>query len=1146
MTVWPVDARRENRKKMESANVPIQNRPESMSAPKSPEHLTGLNGKSAVLGVCVLLVIAVLLVFGRTMQHEFVNFDDQQYFYANPQVQHGLTWSGVAWAFQSTYAANWHPLTWLSLMLDVELFGPGPAGPHLTNVILHAASTVLLFLLLRRMTGAHWRSALVAGLFGLHPLHVESVAWVSERKDVLSGLFFMLTLLMYVQYVQGVTGGKWQVPGTEAATAAPDTSRVTRHTSFFYGLALLFFTLGLMSKPMLVTVPFVLLLLDYWPLQRFEPSTLSAQHSTIRHLIWEKLPFLALAAMSCVVTYLVQCRGETMVPLANLPPVFRMANGLLAYVSYLGKAFWPVELAVFYPLPTKLSVVAVIGAGVVLLGTTAAVIWRARREPWLATGWFWYLGMLVPVIGLVQVGGQSIADRYTYIPYIGLFMMLCWSVPHWVIQQRIFKMVACVTAGVVLAACAWRSGIQVGYWKNSETLFRHALEVTQDNGLAHCSLGIALGQAGRYEEAIEQYEQVLRIKPDNFDAHHNLAGTLARLGRVAEAIGHWEQALQIKPDCAEAHYDLGIALEQAGKPDNAIGHYEQALWFKPDYAEAHYQLGLLLAARGRAAEAGEHFSKALEIKPDFAEAHNTLGTVLAQQGQVAEAIGHFQKAIEVKPRFAEAHNNLGNALANQGRYAEAIEHYQQALETKPDYAEAHYNLGNALALQGKYAEAIGHFQKALQLRPDDMKARRSLDAAQGLLNQVHGRNWKTTRSVNMLENGQLKNQAVDPPSDRPAVSDSKGAVIGMCVLLGVAVLLVFCRTLRYDFVNYDDDQYFYANPQVQHGLTGSSVAWAFQSTYAANWHPLTWLSLMLDVETVWARASGAASDQSAVTRGQYRVVVSIVQTNDGLVLAERLGGGVVWAASVARRVGGLGVGAQGCVECVLFPAHIADVCAVCPKTVESRRARGESTSNSSPRHSTLDPRLLFDVIIFRAGADEQADAGDATVRTVVAGLLAAPALWGFNPPALGFGETAISCIECGFCCNHSGGAAGSSSTSGTHLPRDSSGKRDRLLCALFVQGILAGNPRDSLSPLRILAFLGVLSVRGIDSSRERGGGAAWAQISVSGHRLVLVLGNADPHDWTGAGGNAIHGGSLHLPAAHRRVHHAGIWNGCSV
>jgi protein O-mannosyl-transferase len=714
-------------------NPPGENQPQNQAVNRPSDHPAVSDSKGAGIGMCALLALAVLLTFGRTLRHDFVNYDDDQYFYANPQVQHGLTWGGAAWAFQATYAANWHPLTWLSLMLDVELFGPGPAGPHLTNVLLHAANTVLLFLLLKQMmslrsdksagattpqAGAYWRSALVAALFGLHPLHVESVAWISERKDVLSAFFFMLTLWAWVRYAQS----RSRVESRRSSAGGGRLALAPRRWTLDYCLALFFFALGLMSKPMLVTVPFVLLLLDWWPLQRFEVSTL-------RRLVLEKLPFLALAIASCVVTFAAQHGGETIMSLGHLPPGMRITNGLLSYMRYIGKAFWPAGLAVFYPLPTQLSMAAVMGAGVGLLGITVAVIWRARREPWLAAGWFWYLGMLVPVIGLVQVGGQSMADRYTYLPFIGLFVMLCWSVPGNWMERRIGLAIICTITIAGLVVGARLAKHQVGYWKDSETLFRHALDVTRNNWLAHYNLGVALEQTGRYEEAIKQYEHVLQIKPDYADAHFNLGGTLARLGRVQEAIGYWEQTLRIKPDYAEAYCDLGTARAQAGKLTEAIQYYEQALRIKPTCGEAHAHLGGLLADQGREAEAIEHYLKALEIKPDDAEMHNHLGIILARQGRSAEATGHFERALAIKPGYAEAQNNLGNALADLGRYAEAVEQYRQVLALKPDYAEAHYNLGNALALQGKYAEAIGHFQRALQLRPDDAKARRSLDAA---------------------------------------------------------------------------------------------------------------------------------------------------------------------------------------------------------------------------------------------------------------------------------------------------------------------------------------------------------------------------------------------------------------------------------
>ncbi len=658
---------------------------------------TGLDAKRTAL-VCVLLAVVVLCVFGWSLRHDFVNFDDDQYFYANPYVQSGLTCNGVLWASHSGYAGNWFPLTWLSLMLDAELFGTGPAGPHFTNVVLHAASTVLLFLLLRRLSGAPWRSAFVAGLFALHPLHVESVAWVSERKDVLSGLFFMLTLLLYARYAQ--------------ARVKPSTSRD-------YWLALLFFALGLMSKPMLVTLPFVLLLLDWWPLGRIRWATPAAAGGLLR----EKIPFFALSAASCVITYCVQQGAME----RRLSLGMRIANALVSYVRYMHKALWPTGLAVFYPLRAVLPATMVLGAGAVLIGITLAVIWGARRAPWFATGWFWYLGMLVPAIGLVQVGAQAMADRYTYLPLIGLFVMLCWSVPRHVFERRASKIAVCVAAGLVLTICAVLSRIQIGYWKDSETLFRHAVDEIQNNWLAHYGLGRAAQTAGRLREAIGYYEEAIRDEPDYAEAHNNLGVVLSQTGRIQEAIGHYEHALQVKPDYVEAHNNLGAALADMGRFQEATGHYEQALRLKPDSIQAHLNFGNLLLDVGRLNEAIQQFERALEIQPDCAEADDGLGSALAQQGRMSEAIEHWERALRSRPNYAEAHYDLGLALAGQGRLKEAMDQWEQALRYKPNFAQAHYNLAVASEQIGKKQDAIAHYEQALRIKPDYSEARTGLD-----------------------------------------------------------------------------------------------------------------------------------------------------------------------------------------------------------------------------------------------------------------------------------------------------------------------------------------------------------------------------------------------------------------------------------
>jgi protein O-mannosyl-transferase len=643
---------------------------ESATAQKPAEP----GGRHLVPGICVLLALAVLLVFGQTSRHEFINCDDGPYVYENTQVVQGLTLTGIVWAFTHSQAGFWHPLTWISHMLDCQLYGLNAGGHHLTNVLLHAASAILLFLVLRRMMGLRsnksigvttpqggtlWPSAFVAAVFAIHPLRVESVAWVSERKDVLSGLFFMLTLWAWACYAESQSRAEGRESRAKAASALDP-----RLWTLDYWLVLLFFALGLMSKQMLVTVPFVLLLLDYWPLERF---TIYDLRFTIPRLLLEKLPLFLLAIAAGFIAFLTQKSDGAVATIESLSLGLRLANGLVSYVTYILKMLWPDNLAIFYPYPAEVPMWRIVVAGALLLFITMQAVIFARQRPYLLVGWLWYLGMLVPVIGLVQVGLQSHADRFTYLPQIGLYLVVAWAAKDltgsWRWHRQVLRTGA-VFVVAVLMLCAWK---QTSSWRNSELVWTQTLACTSGNYFAHNNFGDAvMGQ-----------------------------------GRLVEATRHFQMAIEIKPNYAEAYYNLGVVLDRQGKPGEAIDHYQ----------------------------------KALEINPNHAEAHNNLGMVLAQQGRTAEAIGHFQKAIEVKPGFEEAHNNLGNALALHGKYVEAIEQYRQALVARPDYAEAHNNLGNALLLQGRYAEAVGHFQKALQLRPDDTKARQSLDTALGLLNQ---------------------------------------------------------------------------------------------------------------------------------------------------------------------------------------------------------------------------------------------------------------------------------------------------------------------------------------------------------------------------------------------------------------------------
>ncbi len=537
--------------------------------------------------VCLALIAANLIVYASVWHHDFVNYDDNEYVSTNVVVQRGLTWDGASWAFTTGYAANWHPLTWLSHMLDVQLYGLDPGPHHLTNLLFHIANTLLLFGLLHRMTGALGRSAFVAGLFAVHPLHVESVAWVAERKDVLSTLFWMLTLLAYVEYVR-----------------RPGLGR--------YWAVLLFFALGLMAKPMLVTLPFVLLLLDFWPLGRMGMGSNPANGwvsspggwATTVRLVWEKLPLLSLTVVSSIVTLRVQRRGGNVVSLSATPLNHRVANALVSYFAYIGKMLWPARLAALYPYVQSLPGWWVAGAFLGLLGISVAVIRAGPRRPYLPVGWLWYLGTLVPVIGLIQVGYQAMADRYTYIPLIGLFIVVAWGVPDLLVRWPFRRIALPAAAGLVILACVIAARGQLRYWENSTTLFTHDLAVTTGNNIVHNNLGIVLADQGRLDEAIAHFSEALRIEPDYADAHNNLGVALADEGKLDEAIAHLSEALRIDPNYAEAHYNLGLALVGQGKLDEAIAHYSKALRIKPDYTKARDNLRLTLVKRGERPDPG--------------------------------------------------------------------------------------------------------------------------------------------------------------------------------------------------------------------------------------------------------------------------------------------------------------------------------------------------------------------------------------------------------------------------------------------------------------------------------------------------------------------------------------------------------------
>ncbi len=628
--------------------------------------------------VCLFLVVATLAVYGKVGHHSYVNYDDPYYITENSRVQAGLTAEGVVWAFTSTHALNWHPITWLSHMLDVQLYGVNPAAHHLTNLLFHIFNTLLLFFVLRRMSGDLWRSGFVAALFALHPLHVESVAWVSERKDVLSTFFWMLTLWGYARYAEK--------PGV-----------------YRYLPVLLFFALGLMAKPMVVTLPFVLLLLDYWPLGRLQRRQVEGVSGSLKQklpvfsLILEKFPLLMLAATAGIVTLLAQQSGGAVASLISYPFSGRISNALVSYVGYIGKMIWPANLAVYYPHPGMPPWWQVMGAGLLIVAIFILAVYRADRHPWFLAGWLWYLGTLVPVIGLIQVGSQAMADRYTYIPLIGLFIIIAWGGYEIFAHRRIKRTAMAAVAGVVVVALMAATWSQVGYWKNSVTLFEHALDVTTDNYLAHNNLGVALSKPGGTEQAIKHYAEALRLLPNYKEAHFNMGVALYSQGKIKAAVNQYTRTLQIDPGYKLAHNNLAVALVAQGKTGEGIRHYFKALAIDPAFKAAHKNLAAVLLAEGRVEEGIHHYSEALRIDPDDPGVHNNLGNALFRQGRTIQAIKHYSEAVRISSGSAEAYNNLGAAMVRTGKVKEAIPFFRKAIQIKPDFISAHDNLKKVLA-----------------------------------------------------------------------------------------------------------------------------------------------------------------------------------------------------------------------------------------------------------------------------------------------------------------------------------------------------------------------------------------------------------------------------------------------------------------
>jgi protein O-mannosyl-transferase len=648
----------------------------------------------------LLLILVLCCVYGQVVSFDFVNYDDPDYSYANPHITNGLSAQSVKWAFTRPYAANWIPLTWISHMLDYQILGARSGAQHLVNVFLHILGTLLLFLFLHRITGASGRSLGVAFLFALHPLHVESVAWIAERKDVLSGVFWFAALWAYASYARRVSVRS-------------------------YLWVILWFICGLLSKPMMVTFPVVALLLDYWPLERTE---------RFGTLLKEKIPLFALAGAASVVTFGVQQHFGAVSSFEQLPVVQRLANVPVSYATYLLQFLWPIRLAVFYPFPEDIAWWKLAASCSMLLAMSLGVWKQRRKRPYLLLGWSWFLVTLLPVIGLVQAGGQAHADRYMYIPMVGISIMAAWAAPD-VLQQpprsRQALIVAEAAAGVALVWMAWT---QVGYWRDSVNLFEHALEVTDRNYIAYNNLGLALEQLpGRRAEAILAYRASLRAQPRYARAHYNLGTALSEdAGQAPQAVAELQEALRLQPGYAKAHNNLGRLLAQMpGRVPDAIAEYKAALLIDPSDTEARNNLGNALAQNPETTRAAvEQLEAGLRDHPDRAETHLNLGNALAQiPGRLPDAIAEYRAALRVAPNLAEAHNNLATALAQSDQQPAAIVEFEQAVRLRPGYVDAHFNLGTALAQSGRLADAVAEWRTTVRLDPKHVRAHYNLGVA---------------------------------------------------------------------------------------------------------------------------------------------------------------------------------------------------------------------------------------------------------------------------------------------------------------------------------------------------------------------------------------------------------------------------------
>lgn len=698
-----------------------------------------INNRS-ILYVCLILVILTLFAYWSIKSFDFVNYDDDKFVTHNIHVTTGLNADNIKWAFTSIYASNWIPLTWISFMFDSSLSDMNPAYFHLMNLLFHILNTVLLFIVFGKMTGSVWKSAAIAALFAIHPLHVESVAWISERKDVLSTFFMMLTVWAYIHYVE-----------------KPNYKR--------YALVLVLFACGLMSKPMLVTLPFILLLLDFWPLRRF--STLSEENkqnwkssvNLLIRLIYEKLPLFLLSVGAVIVTIFAQ--KEEIIIRQVIPMYLRIENAFVSYCSYMWMMIWPGSLAVLYPHPEYIPLWQISAAAALLILISGFAIHKAKKFPYFISGWLWYLGTLVPVIGLIQVGVQSMADRYTYIPLIGLFIILVWGICDLTYRLTYKKYILAGISAIAVILLIAVTISQLKYWKDTKALFSRALAVTNNNYVMHCNMGVLLAKQGNIQDAVFHYDTALKIKPNDADTNYNYANLLAAQGKLDKAIEHYIIAIKYTSEYAPAYNNLGIAYVRSANQEKAIEQFRKAIKINPNYKEAKnnletalarqekikkvqaskshdnsvtlttvqgkMQAGMALFKKGDLNGAISNFREVLKIDPQNLNAHVSIGLALGYKQNFEEAIAHFRRAIEINPELFEVYNSLAVALTYTGKIEEAIFQLKKSIEINPGFAKAYNTLGVVLAKTGKVDEAIVYLQEALRLDQNYTEAKKNLD-----------------------------------------------------------------------------------------------------------------------------------------------------------------------------------------------------------------------------------------------------------------------------------------------------------------------------------------------------------------------------------------------------------------------------------